>query len=755
MNSSKVRKVKGNLEKRNFTNCLLSSVSTEGRLFSINEKFLAMSWKDKGEIVVLNSSCPFQIKLDQPRIKGPQSFIKDLEFSPFDNSILASSNEDNSVLLWKIPEEQITQNITKEFQIYKDHNDIVNFINFNPLVKDLICSCTLSGEIHLWNTKKGQNYKNKINTENRPTSVSWDPNGSLIGVCTNNIINIFDPRVDKIICAHKINEYCFSTKFVWADSNSIFTISSNKNEKGNLKFWDIRKMKNEYFIDENKSVQINSSKEIIFPFINRELKILYTIGKGDNYISIYDYSEGIINIKNFNLGEDIKFPILFNRKYLDNKKSEIDKFAIYNNNKIHYVSFRFNDDTFIPPKEYKSEKTKPLYNFIKKKKINKKEFNEKNKINISFDKKKIYIKIQKQNHKDSDSRAHCCSEKRNNNNKKKINSYEKIKKKNTIIEKYKKENIKLKEEIKEKNKIIENLKLQLEEKNKLEEEKNKVLIEKFKIRIQEEIEKINKYLFNQINQEINKLKEEYKKKENKNIEKLKELNEIIKKYNIDKNEEKSNKYICNTIHNGIKCEKCFQELIIGCRYKSSECNNYNLCEKCKEKNSISEEHVDNFIKIREEQKNDNKSIIKNKNYINNNYIINISSNNKDNDYIKEEEETKKIEYSYECMNISQLSTYIYEGENEAEIKIILKNNGNISWPKDKSKLIFDRDSQINGDEIRLESQKPGEQKSYRIIFKQLKNNIPGEYLSFIWFYVNENFYGQKLKLKAIIKEKEN
>ena len=127
MKPSKIIKLEGKEENENFTNCLLSSVSTEGRLFSINEEFLAMSWKDKGEIVVLNSSCPFQIKLDQPRIKGPQSFIKDLEFSPFDNSILASSNEDNSVLLWKIPEEQITQNITKEFQIYKDHNDIVNF----------------------------------------------------------------------------------------------------------------------------------------------------------------------------------------------------------------------------------------------------------------------------------------------------------------------------------------------------------------------------------------------------------------------------------------------------------------------------------------------------------------------------------------------------------------------------------------------------------------------------------------------------
>ena len=73
-----------------------------------------------------------------------------------------------------------------------------------------------------------------------------------------------------------------------------------------LKFWDIRKIKDEYFKDKND--KINSSKKTIFPFIDRTFKILYTIGKGDNYINIYDYREGITNIKKFNLNEDINFP---------------------------------------------------------------------------------------------------------------------------------------------------------------------------------------------------------------------------------------------------------------------------------------------------------------------------------------------------------------------------------------------------------------------------------------------------------------
>ena len=92
--------------KEHFSNCDLSTISTEGRLIAVNEKYLAMYWKNNSEIVIVDSSKPLTIKDNLPRIKG-LSNILDLEFSPFNNNILAScdnGNKGNSVLLWKIPE---------------------------------------------------------------------------------------------------------------------------------------------------------------------------------------------------------------------------------------------------------------------------------------------------------------------------------------------------------------------------------------------------------------------------------------------------------------------------------------------------------------------------------------------------------------------------------------------------------------------------------------------------------------------------
>ena len=99
----------------------------------------------------------------------------------------------------------------------------------------------------------------------------------------------------------------------------------------------------------------------------------------------------------------------------------------------------------------------------------------------------------------------------------------------------------------------------------------------------------------------------YKELENNYIQKFSQVSNLMLQ---NENNNKKNK--CNTVHNGIKCNKCFKEPIVGYRYKCSICNNYNLCEECEEKNEQSGEHQHEFIKMR-------KHVTYNMNNINNNY----------------------------------------------------------------------------------------------------------------------------------------
>ena len=141
---------------------------------------------------------------------------------------------------------------------------------------------------------------------------------------------------------------------------------------------------------------------------------------------------------------------------------------------------------------------------------------------------------------------------------------------------------------------------------------------------------------------------------------------------------------------------CHKMPIVGFRYKCSQCKDYNLCQDCEEKNSIKDEHPHDFIKLRKEQRNNN-------NKDDDNNINNINGE----------------DYSYECLNKNELKIEIGEGEDEANIDVVLKNNKSNKWPMNDTKLTLDNNSNINGDDVVLEPQGFNQQKKYKFNLKGL------------------------------------
>ena len=63
----------------------------------------------------------------------------------------------------------------------------------------------------------------------------------------------------------------------------------------------------------------------------------------------------------------------------------------------------------------------------------------------------------------------------------------------------------------------------------------------------------------------------------------------------------------------------------------------------------------------------------------------------------------------------------------------LKNDGTLEWPEKTTKLIFDKNSNIKGDEIILKPQKAGEELKYEVLFNNLEKLDQGEYKSYMRF----------------------
>jgi hypothetical protein len=130
-----------------------------------------------------------------------------------------------------------------------------------------------------------------------------------------------------------------------------------------------------------------------------------------------------------------------------------------------------------------------------------------------------------------------------------------------------------------------------------------------------------------------------------------------------------------------------------------------------------------------------------------------NNKNNENNNNKVIEIEKKEGYSFICLNSDELYAKINEGDNNAKIKIILKNNGSLPWKEGDTILCFNNKSKRSGDEINLNPQKPDEVNSYDIIFKSLQSSKPGEYPVILEFWIGDDNIGEKINAKIIIEEK--
>jgi len=529
--------------------------------------------------------------------------------------------------------------------------------------------------------------------------------------------NINDFQKNKIILndiTEIINESDIKNKidYIFKIYNKIKDIKENNIQNMNTN--NIIK-ENEIQEEQNKIKQLNENNELKYLELKNKYEEL-----NKKYEKLFNESHRAIEEKN-KLSEDLKKQLAESNKNLKLKEDEKNK--IENLNKKLKLLIEKNE-TFSQELIKKKDIENNLKDLEKKyQQLNnekQKAIEEKDKLNQELEEvKRQYQIIKNDFNKINSEKSKYMGEK---------NNFDKLKKE---LEKYKEE----------KRKIDEiNIKYKEEKKNiELEKKKFEQLYNEFLNKFQNEknqhdnLKKAYENQKKQIEENNKKDKDEYKKK----------YNELINKQNL-------------YIHIGIECKKCFMMPIIGYRYKCSKCKNYDLCEICEEKNEISEEHPHYFIKIRNKYKEGNElskdDLISNKNL--NNNIININNfkyDIYDNNDSNKEKETKKV-YSYDCLNKEKLSYYVYEGTDEAKIEIILKNNGKEAWPKDCTKLIFGRPSAIEGEEILLEPQKPGEQKNYYTIFKNVSNLPVGEHTSYLSFCVNDVQFGENLELIIGVKK---
>ena len=116
--------------------------------------------------------------------------------------------------------------------------------------------------------------------------------------------------------------------------------------------------------------------------------------------------------------------------------------------------------------------------------------------------------------------------------------------------------------------------------------------------------------------------------------------------------------------------------------------------------------------------------------------------------------TPDFGYACTCTNLMILVQYIYVGTNIAEIPLMLKNEGAFAWPKNLTKLVFEKKYPIKGKDVELNSLNPGQEQKFIVKIEGLGNLPEGEYKAGVYFNIRGSNCGNMMKMKIIIIKKE-
>lgn len=221
-----------------------------------------------------------------PVVTGHKGAVLDLDFNPFNDSMVASGSEDCTVKVWGIPQGGLTENMTNPLQTLSGHKRKVGNIKFHPTANNVLASAGTDYCVKVWDVEKGTPV---LSWDAQHTdiigSLEWKYNGSLVATsCKDKKIRLCDPRKGTTVAeteAHqgsKTFRVCFLGR-----KDKLISFGFTKTSEREYAVWDNRNLATPL-----SRANIDSASGLLMPFFDADTNVLFVGGKGDGNIRYYE-----------------------------------------------------------------------------------------------------------------------------------------------------------------------------------------------------------------------------------------------------------------------------------------------------------------------------------------------------------------------------------------------------------------------------------------------------------------------------------
>ena len=211
--------------------------------------------------------------------------VVDLDFSPFNDNMLATASEDCSIKVSLIPQGGLVSNQDEAIATLTGHEKKLAYVHFHPTASNVLGSASYDLTVRVWDVETQQQRAMIPEHPDIIQSFEWNADGSqLATTCKDRNIRIYDPRnTSNVQCASAFTGGK-TARVVWMDSfNKIGAVGFDKSSMRQFMMWDPRKL-----AEPIHTLDIDQGAGAIMPMFDNDTGLLYLAGKGDGMVRYYE-----------------------------------------------------------------------------------------------------------------------------------------------------------------------------------------------------------------------------------------------------------------------------------------------------------------------------------------------------------------------------------------------------------------------------------------------------------------------------------
>ncbi|XP_068605649.1 coronin-7-like isoform X1 [Brachionichthys hirsutus] len=214
--------------------------------------------------------------------------VTDMDFSPFDELLLATCSVDETVKLWHLCDPELQESSIPEQTLRPAHGRL-ELVLFHPTSSGLLAVGATESPL-IWDVSRQDAPLAVLEQHSdQLQSLSWKPDGSLLASsCKDKMLRVFDPRAQLTpVQSAKGLQNNKDSRILWAKDDFLLTTGFDMMRSRELRLWDSRKLSSSVG---SVSVGASSGYRMLIPLFDEDTGLLILADMGAMGIDCFEVS---------------------------------------------------------------------------------------------------------------------------------------------------------------------------------------------------------------------------------------------------------------------------------------------------------------------------------------------------------------------------------------------------------------------------------------------------------------------------------